>query len=174
MELDFDKEVAQAHMNAAGWKMDDSTRCDNPFNCHIFYICDYWHGKSQVISVDKDRFYQSNTHVKLSSQALSIVVLGMIEQEQHAPLNSSDMGAFVEALTGYIKSTQTYRLWTEQASGDARLHAVLNIYPRSTGGGILRPTTIGSEKLVADADDVMAFSRHVREIDGKRHPDWFA
>ena len=55
MELNYDKEVSDAHLAAAGWGM-DAFNHSNPFESHVIYVRDYRSDNTRLFTIRQDEF----------------------------------------------------------------------------------------------------------------------
>lgn len=173
MAFNFEKEVSQAHMEAAGWNMSDYQQ-HNPFESYVFYVCDYRTGQIKLYSVNKDDFHKAGAHAFANPAVLATAVTVMVHQDHQSPLDTAGLSRLVEALTGYFKSTQTYRAWTKGASSTTRLHALLNIYPQRNGEALLRPVAMTFDEVVLNEEYVHQTSQQLMMMDRQNNPGWFA
>jgi AcrR family transcriptional regulator len=166
--FDFDQSVSKAHMEAAGWDLNEFEH-SNPFQCHMLYVRDFRTDHSELFSVTMADF--DKIRLNIPAGELSCLVAEAIKQRQEGPLSAEMRDTFLPALVGYIKNTRTYRQWRDEAKAQERLHMVINVYPEN--GGIVRPFAIREKGTVAAAAQVVELTSHVREIDLRNHPEWF-
>lgn len=172
MAFNFEKEVSLAHMEAAGWNISDY-RQHNPFESYVFYVCDYRTGQIKLYCVNKDGFHKANSHVFARPEVLATAVTVMVHEDHQSPFDTAGLSKLAEALTGYFKSTQTYRVWTDKATGETRLHALLNIYPQRNGEALLRPMAMKFDEVVLNQEFVHQTSQRLMMMDQQNNPDWF-
>lgn len=161
--FDFDKSVSEAHYAAAEWDM-DAHHHGNPFNYHNIYIHDFRSGHIRVFTVTREDFTQTHAPEKLDATMLAGLIVHLIDQIVEGKLSASEDGAVGPALVGYIKKTQTYRTWCNNADANTRLHAILNIYPEDNGGKV-RPFIVKSDETVLSAKEMIDLSNQVASSD---------
>lgn len=172
MKLNYDKEVSDAHLAAAGWDL-GAFYHSNPFESHIFYVHDYRHGHTRLFTIKQDEFdamRQSANHPIEMMVGYIAHTMAQFAQGQH---DIAGDAALTHALVGYTKSTKTYRQWRLIAGGQGRLHMLINIYPERGNEGLLRPFIMNTPNTVLTSEEVLHNSEKVREIDRLNHPEWF-
>lgn len=165
-DFDFDQEVSKAHLAAAGWKLNDFIS-SNPTLCHMFYVRDFRTGHIQLFTITRDAFEQ--LRVPFSAAELSSSLADLMHRLAGGCLTPEESKVLPGVLAGYVKGTQSYRIWNSTAGGDDRLHAVVNVYP----GGTVRPFIEPPVSTVLPAEKILADTDAVRAMDLANHPEWF-
>lgn len=165
-DFDFDQEVSKAHLAAAGWKLGEYVS-SNPGHCHVFYVRDFRTGHLQLFTILRDVFEQ--TRVPFSAAELSSTLADLVYRLAVGGLTPEDNQVLPTVLAGYVKGTQSYRIWNAAASGTDRLHAVINLYP----GGNVRPFVARAQGTVVPVEKILADTDTVRAMDLANHPEWF-
>ncbi|WP_339536095.1 hypothetical protein [Pseudomonas hunanensis] len=169
MNYNFDLDISKAHLEAAGWSLEDHIE-GNPFDTHVIYIHDFRCDGVKLITVKRDHFEGPRSTSGPSEAALFLGTLakrafeGAFKGDEHACLAG--------AIVAYLRTTQTFHLWRRDASPTERMHAVLNIYPGS-GSPWVRPFILRCEGTVIDALELKRMTNGVAASDKARHPDWF-
>lgn len=172
MSFNVDKKVSKSHLSASGWGMDDFYQA-SPSDSHFVYVCDYRNNQIKLFSILKSDLQDTTHHTLIPSGVLAGCVAELILEVAGKPLSHNDYSKLAAALLGYIKSTQTYRIWSQKSEPDSRMHCLLNIYPAQGGGEYLRPVMLKSKSTIVDAEQVINQSSEVRKIDMKNHPEQF-
>ncbi|MFC6674044.1 hypothetical protein [Marinobacterium aestuariivivens] len=171
-EFDFDKEVATAQLEAAGWGM-DAFNHGNPFESHFLYVRDYRNDHTRLFTIKQSDFEVINLPLHMTPELLAGVVADLMLSAADGKLNVKDEKRIVPGLVGYAKATETYRSWRRVSAIDERLHLVINIYPHHGHVGFLRPLILRTPNIVLTAAEVLMYSAQVRDIDERKHPEWF-
>ncbi|NBA95239.1 hypothetical protein [Pseudomonas sp. R5(2019)] len=169
MTLNVDKEIALAHLAAAGWALDEYNQ-SNPIESHAIYVHDFRCNKLKVVCIEREQFSKSHGFPSLDASVNALCWL--LGQSFKGTLTQADSGAMFASIVDYLRETQSYRVWRGQAALSERMHAVLNIYPGS-GQPWVRPFIIKSDRTVVDAEAVIDVSKQVATQDKVRHPEWF-
>lgn len=170
MTDEFDRLVSAAHLSASGWSL-DSHHQSNPFESYFFYVRDFRTDHVQLFSVKQTTFHALRESPSFREICRGIAALML---RAHADkLTRKELDALCGCLIGYIKETQVYRAWLQEALPDQRLHALLHIYgaPRDV---LLRPVIAKAEQPILPVDEVQALSERVLALDRQHHPEWFA
>ena len=168
--FDFDQEVSRAHLDAAGWDV-DVFKHSNPFLCHVIYIRDYRTDHVALFSITMKDFEALSPPAPPGE--LSALLARLLKRYQKGRLSPREERGFLPVLAGYVKGTQTYRFWRDEAARDARLHAVINVYPDGSQAR-LRPFALRESGTVVPAGRLMDAADEVREMDLRHHPEWFS
>lgn len=166
--FDYDQEVSKAHLEAAGWDI-GIFQHSNPFLCHLIYVRDYRTNYTSLFSITMKEFAALTPPA--SPGELSALVARLVKRHQRGRLTRQEDRAFLPAMASYVKGTESYRIWQSREGSDARLHAVINIYPE--GGCRLRPFVLRAKGTVIPAEKLIALADEARSMDQKRHPEWF-
>ncbi|EHQ7937243.1 MULTISPECIES: hypothetical protein [Gammaproteobacteria] len=169
MELDYDKLVSNAHLEAAGWGM-DAFNHSNPFESHVIYVRDYRNDHIRLFTIKQADFDTIKQPLHLTSDMLASVIAEFISKAAKGTLNTKESNTLAPALVGYAKSTETYRSWRRVSGVGERLHMVINIY---AGSGLLRPFIARAQETVLTTQEVLVFSSQVKDLDISNHPEWF-
>lgn len=161
--FNFDKSVTEAHYAAAGWDIGAHNH-GNPFRYHNIYIHDFRSGHIQVFTVTREDFSQTRLPEELHPTMLSGFIVHLVNQLVNGRLSEAEEGAIGPSLVSYIKKTQTYQSWCESAEANARLHAILNIYPEDNGSKV-RPFIVKSDETVLSAKEMIDLSNQVASSD---------
>lgn len=172
MDLDFDKVVSKAHLEASGWEL-NGFRAHSPFECHFIYVHDIDHQKIRLLSMRQDDFSKAQVPTDLHVGALAHKISSYFHE---CAINGVQIEAdpfFLPVMMAYIKQTRAYAAWREQPRN--RLHFFMNIYNLSHGpeSAFVRPFIGGSNEIIMNASDVVNFTQHVLEADQTNHPEWF-
>lgn len=73
MELDYDKLVSNAHLEAAGWGM-DAFNHSNPFESHVIYVRDYRNDHIRLFTIKQADFDTIKQPLHLTSDMLASVI----------------------------------------------------------------------------------------------------
>lgn len=172
-QIDFDKEVSKAHLEAAGWEL-NGFNSYNPFECQFVYVHDVDHQRIQLLSMHQSDFSNAfvPAEVPIGVMAHKLARVFLAAHAGQSQIESDPL--FLPVLMAYIKSSRSYAVWREQSR--ARLHFFLNIYNLSRGvdAAYVRPFAAGSNDIIMQSKDVKAFSKHVLDSDRVNNPMWFA
>lgn len=172
MDVDFDKAVSKAHLEASGWGLNEF-RAYSPFECHFIYVHDVDHQKIRLLSMRQDDFAKAQVPTDLHVGALAHKISSYFRDSFIAGVQIEADPLFLPVMMAYIKQTRAYAAWREQPRN--RLHFFMNIYNLSHGveSAYVRPFIGGSNEIIMNAAEVVKFSEHVLEADRKNHPEWF-
>lgn len=172
MDLDFDRTVSKAHLEASGWELNDF-RAHSPFECHFIYVNDIDHQKVRLLSMRQDDFKKAPEHTEIPVGALAHKISSFFRDSVIDGVQIEADPCFLPVIMAYIKQTRAYAAWREQPR--SRLHFFMNIYNLSRGVefAFVRPFIAGSNEIIMNAADVVKFSNHVLEADRKNNPEWF-
>lgn len=169
MKTNFDRDTAKAHLEAAGWSLDDHKE-GNPFDTHVIYIHDFRCDRIKLITVKRKHFEGQRSTASPSDTAL---VLGtLVKRLFEGASTEPETPGLAAAIVAYLRSTRTFLLWRRDAPPTERMHAVLNIYP-GAGSPWVRPFILRCENTLVDARELENTTREVAASDKARHPDWF-
>ena len=167
MEMEIDKEIASAHLSAAGWDL-GAFNGHSPFECNFVYINDLASGSVLLVSVSQKDFES----IVLPDVFSNSEFAHLISERIFKPVSGDEV--FVPALVGYIKKTKAFGQWKLNAQ-KTRLHFFINIYTsKSDPTPRLRPFISASEDIIIKADDALGFSKFVHDCDQKKNPAWFS
>lgn len=165
-EYDFDIEVSKAHLESAGWSLDNFFH-SNPFNCHFVYVRDYRSNHVELFTINRADFETIDTPYQ------AVELAGALAQTMRQRLGRKCLGNEAQLLTSilssYLKQTKTFRIWKNQVGADARLHALINIYSTD----VVRPFIARVLDTVLSVEEVLSSTDGVREMDMANHPEWF-
>lgn len=167
-DKEFDETVARAHLEASGWALEEHFH-SNPFQCHVFYVCDFNAQTIRLYTIRRDDF-QGVQFDELSSTDLASGLAEILRNADAGTLSEEEHKALPAVLAGYFKSTQTFRLWRQSSGADDRLHALVMLYP----GGYVRPSAARCDSTVLAADSLHHMVQQILDIDRRNHPEWFA
>lgn len=172
MDLEFDREVSKAHLEASGWKL-DGFGADSPFECHFIYVNDVDHQKIRLLSMRQDDFAKAQVPTDRPVDALAYKISCYFRDSVTAGVQIETDPLFLPVMMAYIKQTRAYAAWREQPRN--RLHFFMNIYNLSHGAesAVVRPFIGGSDEIIMNAAEVVKFSEYVLESDRAKHPKWF-
>jgi hypothetical protein len=171
-EVDYDKTVSKAHLEASGWNM-DSFKGGNPFDSHCVYIHDVDNKQVNLFTVRQDDFDAYQLPPGAPAGILASLVAESLERYRKGKSQPENDADFVPKLVAYIKATQIFGVWQQQ--GLSRLHFVINVYRSKKGvnKAMLRPFVASCNETVLPTDDLMLQSTQVLQMDKARHPEWF-
>lgn len=168
-EFDFDRDVAKAHLDSAGWSVEQFNH-SNPFDCHLFYIRDYRTGHVQVFSIRTSHL--QGIEPEADPLALSSALGELMLKIHGNTVTDKEQEILGVVLGGYIKRTQTFQQWKRVRTPQERLHAVINIYGSKKAASV-RPFIIRVSLPILDVDTVLKQTDQVRRMDESNHPEWF-
>lgn len=169
-DFDFDKEVATAHFENAGWGLDQFNH-SNPFECHLFYIRDYRTGHVQVFTIRKDHLEELIP--KDTSLALGGVLGELMMRIHQRTATEKELWMLMPVLGGYFKGTQTFQQWKRLRQPGERAHVLINIYGGDNPVTGVRPFMVRVDGTVLDASVFMEQTDRVKQMDQANHPEWF-
>lgn len=173
MEFQFEKEVAQNHLNNSGWSLDDFNHV-NIHDCHVFYILDYKSQETRLLAIMKDAFEKHKINTSFSLGECVHLIQTLMKSFLKGKLEGNKSEAFASLLVNYIKQTQTYHALLKQTPDFHRLHVILNVYPLSKHDGRIAPLIIHSNEMITDVKEVLAISKQHAFSQFSRNPDWFS
>ncbi|BBG91552.1 MULTISPECIES: hypothetical protein [Gammaproteobacteria] len=172
MELNYDKEVSDAHLAAAGWGM-DAFNHSNPFESHVIYVRDYRSDNTRLFTIRQDEFDVIRVPAHQPIEVMTSVIAASMIKLARGTLKINENSGLAHALVGYAKATQTYRQWRLVAGAKERLHLILNIYPTRGDDGLLRPIILRTPETVLSTTEVLMTAAQIRDVDRVNHPEWF-
>ena len=171
--LDIDKTISSAHLNAGGWALQEYAE-GTPIDSHMIYVKDCRTGKLWVFGVPPDSLKQALRDP--SPFSMEELVGGISEAFLQISRQGKDgrpMNGLSMLLCHYLSRTQTYSRWRQQSAPDARMQALLLIY--GTGGDAvnLRPAIMQPQPGVVSSEMVEAICDQVVAMDRANRPEWF-
>lgn len=160
------KTFSKADANAAGWKLDLLKNSD-PFACHMFYFMDYRTGHERVIGVPMESF---NNAKPIAEPAIASAVLcELLLVTASGAADAQIEAKLAHAAVHYAKATRSYDIWTRGQPKSTRLHCLLNVYPdkQNPRSATVRPVMFGDIGAIADYENVVGMSAHVKQLDAK-------
>ncbi len=168
LEISVDKTISKAHLNAAGWGL-DNFNSGTPWNSVSFYVADFTLGHLGLLTIENSNF----DRVKTAPIDLLIDNMGQLIKKWHKKrISVNDLSVLGMLLNSYLHQTRTFEFWkSEEKPECSHPHFIFNIYRSKQNGNItIRPIALQTPDTFLSVEDVRSYAKSARKHDYALRP----
>ncbi|MCZ4337629.1 hypothetical protein [Shewanella colwelliana] len=168
-EININKSICKAHLNAAGWGLDDYNHGE-PWNSVSFYVVDFTLGHLGLLTIESSKF----DTVKMAPMDELVSMTSQLVKKWHKKrIGQHDLSVLGMLLNSYLHQTKTYELWKSSEKTEcSHPHFIFNLYRSKQNGNIsMRPFALQTQDAFLSVEDVRSYARSIRKHDVALRPE---
>jgi hypothetical protein len=148
----------------------------HPSQTHAFYVMDFRHNELHTLALDRTLFKGLDGGSATTEELSDFLANELRNLSPDQPVPAQASLHIAAGLALYVRTTDSYRLWSGNSELSDRMHCVVHIYPGIDLYEHFMRCAVTSymDGLIMPHDELIELSNSIHKADRKRNPEWFA
>jgi hypothetical protein len=158
-----------------GWRTIQHAASEHPSQTHAFYVVDFRHNEVHTLVLDRALFKSLDAGGATAEELSGFLANEFRNLSPDQPAQPQTSLHIAAGLALYVRTTDSFRLWTRNSEPSDRMHCVVHIYPGVDLYEYFMRCAVTSymDGLTMPYDELIELSNSIHKTDRKRNPEWF-